>query len=316
MTTIADRGIAAARSLETVSPPAWVGALVPGVLEARGAGARTVEGESHALVSATIVGADALGALDLQRAVCDVYVDILKAMRGLKASEPIRLWNFIPGIHARMGDGDGGFLDRYMVFNAGRFAGYSEWYGDGDVGPRTATATGIGHLGPDLVVHCLTGTTAGEAVENPRQVPAYRYSKRRGPMPPCFARATRVEMGGRPMLLVGGTASVRGENSVNLGDVRAQALETFHNMACLVGGDAVRGSDEATIRRALARYRTLRVYCVHAADLERVRELVQGFFGDVEVEYRRADVCRRTLLVEIEGTAELVTKESAAVGGV
>ena len=30
-------------------------------------------------------------------------------------------------------------------------------------------------------------------VENPRQIPAFRYSKRYGPIPPCFARATRIK---------------------------------------------------------------------------------------------------------------------------
>jgi hypothetical protein len=70
-------------------------------------------------------------------------------------------------------------------------------------------------------------------------------------------------------------------------------------MAALVGSGGRR------MRAALARYRSLRVYTVHAADAARVRELVGEYFTGVEqVEFVRADVCRRTLLVEIEATAD------------
>jgi chorismate lyase/3-hydroxybenzoate synthase len=196
-----------------------------------------------------------------------------------------------------------------MVFNAGRYAAYASWYGGADVGPRVATATGIGHLGSDLVVHCLTAEEPGLPVENPRQVPAYRYSRRRGPMPPLFARATMIGSGSGRMLLVGGTSSVCGESSVHLGDVQEQTLETFHNLGCLAAGEAgddpgrARPSD-VELRRQLAAYRTLRVYCVHASDLQRVQEMVKAYLPGLEsLELCRADVCRRTLLVEIEGTA-------------
>ena len=242
-----------------------------------------------------------MSALDLQRAVCTLYLDIASRLGELGARHAVRFWNFIPRIHARMGSRDGGILDRYMVFNAGRYAAYVRWHGQKDVGGQAATATGIGHSGNDLVVHCLSGARAGEPIENPRQVPAYRYSRRRGPMPPCFARATLVGSARSPVLLVGGTASVLGEQSVHLGDVRAQALETFWNMAALVGGNG----RERTRREALARYRTLRIYAVLGSDASVVRSLAAEHFPSVEVvECVRADVCRRTLLVEIEGTAD------------
>ncbi len=307
---ITDGKLRAGPALETVAPPAWVAGVVgaePGRVSGR-TGVRVIDGGEWALISGTIDGAEQLGALDLQHAVCSLYLSIRRAAAGLDAKEPVRLWNFIPGIHARMGGGDGGFLDRYMMFNAGRFAAYAEWYGEGDMGPRVATATGIGHTGAELVVHCLTSRRTGRAIENPRQVPAYRYSRRRGPMPPCFARATMMEESG--LLLVGGTSSVCGESSVHLGDIHEQALETFHNLACLADrsgemSGSTRPGDSA-LRLALARYRTLRVYCLRAADLQVLRDLVEVYFPGLDsLELNRADVCRRTLLVEIEGTAQL-----------
>lgn len=272
---------------ETTCPPAWV---------------RSLDGAGCGVFSAIIRDAHLLGALDLQHAVCNLYTALGERLRASGHPHAIRMWNFIPHIHERMGTREGRILDRYMVFNAGRYAAFTRWYGQAAVGLNTPTATGIGHSGGDLVVHCLASAEPGTSVENPRQIPACRYSRRRGPMPPCFARATIATLNGERVLMAGGTASVRGESSVHPGDIRAQTCETFCNMAALVLGKAdPTGMQEEA---ALAKYRTLRIHCVFSADIPTVRELVEERFSGLEsVEYVRADVCRRTLLVEIEGTA-------------
>jgi chorismate lyase / 3-hydroxybenzoate synthase len=301
MTTITNGRLSTHR--ETVDPPGWVWDLLAAEPTPLNGALRTVESGDFALVSGVIPDADTLAALDLQHAVCSLYLDIWNAAGSVR--EPVRLWNFIPGIHARMGSRDGGFLDRYMVFNAGRFAAYTEWYGEADMGPRVATATGIGHSGSNLAVHCLFSRTAGIPVENPRQVPAYRYSRRRGPMPPVFARATIIGAGPDRTMLVGGTSSVRGESSAHLGDVRAQALETFRNLASLVHPHKETRIESGTPDPdLLAAYQTLRIYFVRDADKPLVHDLVLKHFPRLKgLELFRADVCRRTLLVEIEGTA-------------
>ena len=80
-----------------------------------------------------------------------------------------------------------------MVFNGGRFAACEHWHGSpNDFDHTLASASGVGVLGRALAIHCLAADDAGEPVENPRQVPAYKYSRRYGPRPPCFARATRL----------------------------------------------------------------------------------------------------------------------------
>ncbi len=292
---------------ETVSPPDWVWDLVDRSAPASSSTSGQVQdfrGADSVLLSACIPGATSLGALQLQQSVCTLYLSLTQRLESLHFPHAVRLWNFIPHIHARMGSRSEGILDRYMVFNAGRYAAYARWYGETGTGPRSATATGIGHSGEDLLVHCLATRTPGIAVENPRQVPAYRYSLRRGPLPPCFARATVATLDGDRLLMVGGTASVRGEMSVHPGDLEAQFAETLTNMAALIVGKAEMTKQE--IQTALSRYRTLRVYCAHSSDVAMVRRGVQRSFASLDsVEYVRADVCRRTLLVEIEGVASL-----------
>jgi hypothetical protein len=138
-------------------------------------------------------------------------------------------------------------------------------------------------------------------------VPAYSYSRRYGPLPPCFARATLVSVPreARPWLLVGGTASILGEDSIHVRDPRRQAVETFENLARLV--ESARSSAQSPDRGdQLSAFRELRVYIVRDEDADLLRGLVaERFPADTRVEYAQADLCRQELLVEIEGLATL-----------
>ena len=287
------------------------------------------------LVSVRICGADAMSPAEVERATSDAYTAIAGELSALPASHPVRFWNYLPDIHRRSGAAaDGRPLDRYMVFNAGRHAACSRWFGGEDAFPRSlATASGVGHADADLVVHALAGREPGVAVENPRQVPAYRYSQRYGPKPPCFARATVVRRptDGRPFVLVGGTASVRGEASVHVGDLPGQMAETAENLAALlraaraaVGGDGQPADGEPTAESAvgvadtetfgsvdvpspdpLPAFAEVRVYYVRPTDLEALRAMSRAAFPAATLEFVRADLCRQDLLVEIEGVAAL-----------
>jgi chorismate lyase/3-hydroxybenzoate synthase len=256
-------------------PPAWVEGVCRG------------DRGEYFLASARVSDARGLGREVFQAATARAYGQIRSELRALGAVHPVRLWNHIPGIHEPMGDG----LDRYMVFNAGRYEALSEWFGgDQAFDTRIASASGVGHQGRDLVIHCLASDRPGRAVDNPRQTAPYRYSRKYGPLPPCFARATRIDAGGQPLVLVGGTASIVGEESVHLGDLARQTEETLTNLATLA---------------PLAGYRDVRVYYPEPERLDELRFLLEDAFPAADrVEWVRADLCRSELLVEIEGIAE------------
>ncbi len=192
---------------------------------------------------------------------------------------PCRVWAFLP----RPTDDDGIDLERYMRFNAGRSEAYRAFAHLVQVVPA---GTCVGHAGTDLVVHALATDESFSAVENPRQRPAWRYSQRFGPVPPTFVRATRTPT----LLLASGTASVVGEESLHLENIDAQFEETLANLAVL---SAAGGGD--------GRWRSLQVYVRDAAHLARVQALATEAFGDDLERVLHAPLCRRELLVEIEG---------------
>lgn len=304
-------------------PPKWVGDLVDGQeTEWTPHGDLPQLHESHLsgerfdLTSLLIPSALSLGERQLEQACEAAYSELGRRLGRLEAPHPVRIWNFIPGILDPLQE----IEHRYMTFNAGRFHGLRGWF------PRPTTfasfvptATGVGHSGEDLVIHCLSAEQPGTAIENPRQVSSYRYSERYGRLPPCFSRATRLRAPFERQLLVGGTASVCGENSRHTGDLRAQVLETFANLAAVVmaaadGGQETLVETSAENTHLLSCYRSVRVYFVREQDLPTITSLVESRFRRAEsIEYLQADLCRPDLLIEIEGLAELAQPAASGV---
>ena len=210
---------------------------------------------------------------------------------------PLRYWNYIPGIVDMMGPG----LDRYMAFNGGRFAAYSRNLAGIDGLERTIpVASAVGIEGLDLVIDCLASDRPGIAIENPRQTASWRYSRRYGPRPPCFARGSIATVGGRRVLLLAGTASILGEESQHAGDARAQVSEILTNIEALIVN--ARGPRPDPLQQLT----DLRIYVVRPDDIEMVEDQFRArTLPGVRIESAVARVCRPELLVEVEGVASL-----------
>ena len=258
--------------------------------------------------TAVFDGAHAMDVLTFQQHVFDAYQTVLREIDDGAPNHLVRFWAFIPGIHDDLGAG----LDRYMAFNAGRYAAFSSHYRRPTAFDRSVpTASAVGVEGDLFVLHCLASAHVGRPVENPRQVSAYHYSRRFGPMPPCFARATLLQTDdGQPLLLVGGTASITGEESRHLGNVHQQACETFRNLgnvlAAAAGVTLAENASVAELRSLLADFVDIRVYYTREADSVSIANVLSATFpATCRIEMLQASLCRSELLVEIEGIARL-----------
>jgi enamine deaminase RidA (YjgF/YER057c/UK114 family) len=230
----------------------------------------------------------------LEQAAYRLYTDLFATLDRHAGAHLLRLWNYVPGIND-MGDG----LEHYRHFNIGRQQAFIDAGRSAFEGSPAACALGV--QGGPLRVFFLAGPAAPLAIENPRQVSAYRYPDQYGPRSPTFSRAALAPIGGgRQALFISGTASIRGHASLHAGDVRRQTDETLVNISALL---------EATQQQAGARLTVdalvWTVYLRRRADLPVVRELLERHLGlhseaARSAVYLLADICRSELLVEIE----------------
>ena len=234
------------------------------------------------------------GAGGLRDAAQRAYADVFAALATSPCCHLLRLWNFVAQINA-VEDG----LERYRHFNIGRQQAFLDAGRSAFDGAPAASALGA-QQGP-LRVFFLAGHNAPMALENPRQVSAYRYPDAYGPRPPTFSRAALVGAGaGRSALFISGTASIVGHASVHVGDVSQQTRESLATMEVL-RHLATRKSNTSFLAEDL----TYTVYLRHAQDLATARHVFEQAVGcdsaaAREAVYVQADVCRADLLVEIE----------------
>ena len=202
----------------------------------------------------------------------------------------LRIWNYFDAI--TLGEGDS---VRYRQFCVGRVQGL------GDVDTRTlpaATAIGSRDGRRVLQVYWLAAREPGLPLENPRQVSAYRYPREYGPQSPTFARAL-LPPSPRVPLLLSGTASIVGHASQHADSLRAQLDETLTNLDSLLGAARERAP---TLSPHLDGTSRLKVYVRDATDADAVAAQLEARLGTrVPWLMLHADVCRRELLVEIEG---------------
>lgn len=231
----------------------------------------------------------------LTAAAEQAYRDVFAALAETGFGHVLRFWNYLPRINVQSSG-----LERYRQFNAGRqqafvAAGQSAFEG-------APAACAIGTAAGDLRIRVLAGREAPMAIENPRQVSAYRYPTTYGPRAPTFSRASLARLGaGQVALFISGTASIVGHETQHVGDVRAQTLETVHNLQAVLAA----AQEHCSTPLALGQLSPC-IYVRHAADQAVVQQVLDAAWGAHSLAastavYVQADICRADLLVEVEG---------------
>lgn len=228
----------------------------------------------------------------LEEASQQVYRDIFQATQGLHLA---RIWNYVPAINEV---GLGG-LENYRTFCRGRSLAFENFYGSG-FKALLPSASAVGSKAPALTVAFAACTAHPRHVENPLQVPAYEYPREYGPRAPSFARATLVPGQTAATVFISGTAAIRGHATVAPHCVRQQLDCVLENLgeisrACGLGSNLDHGGGSA---------RHFKVYLRHASDQAAVAATLEERLlaaGD-RVSYLQSEICRESLLVEIEAT--------------
>jgi len=209
-------------------------------------------------------------------------------LRGFTATSThphlLRIWNYLAAINE--GEGD---AERYRQFCTGRSLGMPGVAGAFPAASAIGRSDGV-HV---LQVYWLAARTPGEPIENPRQTSAWRYPRQYGPTAPTFARAMRVA-GPPARLYVSGTAAVVGHASLHPDDAIAQLGESFANLESLFAS--------AHMPAGLGADSLLKIYVRRATDAPALAAMLDRHLArEVPRLLLLGDICRRELLVEIDG---------------
>jgi chorismate lyase/3-hydroxybenzoate synthase len=188
-----------------------------------------------------------------------------------------RIWNFIAAINEGAGD-----AERYRLFCVGRAEGLGAGL------PDLPAASALGRCDGERMLQLvwIAGPAPGVAVENPRQVPAWRYPRQYGPAAPSFSRAMRIGA----QVTIAGTASIVGHESLHRDNLRAQVNESLDNLAAVTAAAGL----------GLAQLGAIKAYVREAGDMDEVAAQVAARHPGGPACVVQADICRADLLVELE----------------
>jgi chorismate lyase/3-hydroxybenzoate synthase len=199
----------------------------------------------------------------------------------------LRIWNYLDDINTGNGD-----AERYREFCRGRADGMATLF---EHGFPAATAIGVRSGRGVLQVYWLAARVRGAALENPRQMSAWRYPREYGPSAPTFARAMRAPTHS-PQLYISGTAAIVGHVSHHHDDLPAQLDETLTNFASLLEAAGV------PARARFGSHSVLKGYVRNGEDAGAVSaRLRERLPESTPVLLLNGDICRRELLIEIDG---------------
>ena len=214
----------------------------------------------------------------------------------------IRTWYYIGGILKKEGE-----ITRYDLLNSIRNRFYDmTWDKKGEY----PASTGIGMDSDTIIMDGIalipSSGTRVIRLENPLQISAFDYDipfdKR-----PRFCRGIFIGDDGTGVIFVSGTASIRGADVIYSENIRDQTYVTIENIKRLISKDNLSryGIEWGTSLRDV---RNIRVYVKERSYYLEVKRICERFFGSIAQLYLVADICRPSLLVEIEA---VVIKESA-----
>jgi len=235
----------------------------------------------------------------LKAATTAAYAQIFATLEATGYRQLLRVWNYVSGINQPADAGE-----RYWLFNNARYESFVAFDRPISEAVPAASAVGTPRESP-LVVYFLATRSVAQMLENPRQVSAYRYPAQYGPRSPTFSRAALLAEGGGT-LMISGTASIVGHETVHSENASAQTRESLANIGALI--DAA--NRHLYTQRFALESLTYKVYIRNAADLPAVTDAMRRAIGPTaSVAYVHADICRRDLLVEIEavGSGQALT---------
>jgi enamine deaminase RidA (YjgF/YER057c/UK114 family) len=265
----------------------------------------------HKEIWACGMGSKNFSSGDVKEDSSGAFTDMLQVLEneGMNMDNVVRQWNYIGHIlHIERRGGKA--IQNYQVFNEVR----SQYYKKYRNGKDFPAATGIGTSAQGVSIDFYAVEEYKEVinvpVDNEHQQNPYAYgqdvlvgvalSNRNKKEPPQFERARLLAFPGNTTLFVSGTASIVGEKTVGVNDLKRQIDTTVRHIKTLTDSNNIKKHVPDFVTTS-ANYLLLRIYVKHEKDFGAVRNMCEQIYPGTPMIFVKADVCRDDLLVEIEG---------------
>ena len=228
--------------------------------------------------------------LGLETCTERIYRQIGEVLHRYAMPAVLRMWTIFDAICEGAGDDE-----RYRRFCVGRTRGLRFF-----PHAQFPAATAVGRQDGRRVVqvYWLASRRAGCSLENPRQISAYHYPRTYGPQPPSFARAMLAPSPPMRPLFISGTASIVGHVSMHVDDIAGQLDEILVNLRALL-------QHAHHLHPIIPSWFTsrsyLKVYIRDARWIPQVHQMLARLLPHTPHVLLQATICRKDLLLEIEG---------------
>lgn len=230
---------------------------------------------------------------------------------GMDLSTIVRQWNYIEEIIGEK-KCNGKIIQNYQLLNDVRELFYRKYTFPN--GYPSATGIGMKTGGAVLEFIAVSLREGVTAISNVDQIDAHRYSpavlvgevldQLGYKATPKFERAKLVITDEAKEIYISGTAAIKGEETLGIGDVVKQAFDIIDNISKLLAVENLE-KQGIFIGEALMEYFSLRIYIKDKNDAGRIARIVNDGFRGVQALIVVADICRSDLLIEIEGMCHL-----------
>jgi enamine deaminase RidA (YjgF/YER057c/UK114 family) len=220
---------------------------------------------------------------------------------GFEFNHVIRTWYYVGDI---LGAEHG--TPRYDRMNRARNDFYGTVWGDRSLYPAS---TGIGMSSNGFVldgtaIHGDRNQVSITRITNPLQTNPSNYMiNKPTEAKPAFCRAIAVNLSDYGIIFVSGTASIRDSGVVFEEDITKQTQTTIENIAYLIGEDNLAQRYPFSKGASLQDIQQIRVYVKRPRDYPLVKQMCEQAFGGIPQLYCLANICRPSLLMEIEAVA-------------
>jgi len=197
----------------------------------------------------------------------------------------IKIWHYIPDLLKVYRNKK----TNYSLLCEARESIYKKYYKNLNYPAATVIGTNSNNI---LVYFFSVRCNSYKSIENSRQVSSYNYPQNIFLEKPMFSRAVSFKLSGdlKKQIIISGTASIRGYESVYTKDVLNQLNESILNyLTFMPEGDTTSN--------------VCRVYLAksQSANVKFIVEALDKIIGSENYVLLEGDICRKELLVEIEG---------------